>query len=381
MPVFIQLSKTDGKYHPMEVSILVEVFKLVVCLCAWSWQKRQDAKDHTSRVRDDGEMIDQFNFRSSLDYAFPAVMFQLGNNMVFFMMMVMDPVTFQLLSNVEILVVALLQRHWMHRILTPKQWLSLVLLVDGVISAELAGGKKVAKVGGGELGPAGIVQAVDSSTGAVTGDTLQHDMFIKYGMVVLIALMRAIGGVGSEYVLKKHSSDSITFQNAQIYAYGILANLVFLAFHYGCCDVSLSGLEHLWAESSISKAFWIALVVLNNSGQGLTIPVVFKYLNNIVKVYINSTALILTTLLSVYLFDFRVSGQFFLGTLTVLISAIIYSSEKAEVNDELEGTASPVRSPMQKHQVHHENFDEEEEYGGEERTLLTEMKSAVATSP
>merc|ERR1711871_1622821 len=213
MPVFIQLSKTDGKikYHPMEVSILVEIFKLVVCLCAWSWQKRQDAKDHTSRVRDDGEMIDQFNFRSSLDYAFPAVMFQLGNNMVFFMMMVMDPVTFQLLSNVEILVVALLQRHWMHRILTPKQWLSLVLLVDGVISAELAGGKKVAKVGGGELGPAGIVQAVDSSTGAVTGDTLQHDMFIKYGMVVLIALMRAIGGVGSEYVLKKHSSDSITF--------------------------------------------------------------------------------------------------------------------------------------------------------------------------
>jgi drug/metabolite transporter (DMT)-like permease len=222
----------------------------------------------------------------------------------------MDPVTFQLLSNAEILAVAVLHRYYLGKILTLKQWMSLILLIDGVVSAELAGSKKLSAAGASGVSSAGVVQAVDSTRGAFKGgaDDDFWENVTKYSMVLCVALLRAFGGVGSEVAMKS-TQDTLAFQNSHIYAWGVLSNIIFLAMHHGMMDVSLTGLEHLWHESSQNKGLWILLIVLNNSGQGLTVSVVFKYLNNIVKVYINSVALVLTTCISVYIFEFKVSGE------------------------------------------------------------------------
>ena len=75
-PVFIQLSKTDGKikYHPMEVSILVEMVKCAFSLASLQYARWQ--RGYEPEYGDNGVVLDQFDWKGSLPYLFPAFFYQ-----------------------------------------------------------------------------------------------------------------------------------------------------------------------------------------------------------------------------------------------------------------------------------------------------------------
>lgn len=66
------------------------------------------------------------------------------------------------------------------------------------------------------------------------------------------------------------------------------------------------------------------LVVANLAGTGLLVSWVMKYADSIVKVYATSMAMLVTMVLSIYLFNLVATLQLFLGILGASISLILY---------------------------------------------------------
>ena len=66
------------------------------------------------------------------------------------------------------------------------------------------------------------------------------------------------------------------------------------------------------------------LVVLQATG-GLLVAMVVKYADNILKGFATSLAIILSCIVSIYLFDFHLTLQFSVGTLLVMASVFLYS--------------------------------------------------------
>ena len=68
---------------------------------------------------------------------------------------------------------------------------------------------------------------------------------------------------------------------------------------------------------------WI-VIALQSFG-GIMIAVVIKYADNILKGFATSCAIVISCIMSIYLFDFKLSLLFTLGTTLVIISVYMYS--------------------------------------------------------
>ncbi|XXG42301.1 hypothetical protein AAC387_Pa01g2617 [Persea americana] len=66
------------------------------------------------------------------------------------------------------------------------------------------------------------------------------------------------------------------------------------------------------------------MVVLNLGSTGLLVSWLMKYADNIVKVYSTSMAMLLTMVLSIYLFSFKPTVQLFLGIIICMMSLHMY---------------------------------------------------------
>jgi UDP-sugar transporter A1/2/3 len=137
---------------------------------------------------------------------------------------------------------------------------------------------------------------------------------------VLSACLSAVAGVYTEFIMKKND-DSLYWQNMQLYAWGSIFNAAALTFR----DFKSGFQEGLWVFS-LSKGFNSAtyLLVLNFGCAGLFISWIMKFGDNIVKVYATSSAMLLTTLISAWLFGLQPTLQLLLGIVVAAISLQLY---------------------------------------------------------
>lgn len=70
-------------------------------------------------------------------------------------------------------------------------------------------------------------------------------------------------------------------------------------------------------------AFVWYLVILQAAG-GLIVAVVVKYADNILKGFATSVAILISCVVSMYLFDFVLTVQFSIGTMLVMASIFLY---------------------------------------------------------
>ncbi|KAH0457489.1 hypothetical protein IEQ34_012804 [Dendrobium chrysotoxum] len=71
--------------------------------------------------------------------------------------------------------------------------------------------------------------------------------------------------------------------------------------------------------------FITVCMILNHALSGIAVSMVMKFADNIVKVYATSVAMLLTGIVSVFLFGFNLSLAFFLGTTVVSVSVYLHS--------------------------------------------------------
>lgn len=135
------------------------------------------------------------------------------------------------------------------------------------------------------------------------------------------AFVSALAAIYTEWVMKRNS-DSLYWQNMQLYGFGVILNGVGLIIG----DIR-SGAGHwsLWPGHMFRGYNGVTfLLVANLAFSGLLVSWIMKFADSIVKVFATSMAMLVTTLVSVAAFGLQPSLQMILGMMTASISLILY---------------------------------------------------------
>ncbi|XVF44683.1 hypothetical protein PTKIN_Ptkin02bG0143900 [Pterospermum kingtungense] len=141
-------------------------------------------------------------------------------------------------------------------------------------------------------------------------------------MAIVMALLSGFAGVYTEAIIKKRPSRNINVQNFWLYIFGMAFNAVAILIQ-DFDAVMNKGFFHGYSIIT-------TLMILNHALSGIAVSMVMKYADNIVKVYATSVAMLLTAIVSVFLFGFHLTLAFFLGATVVSVSVYLHSAGKLQ---------------------------------------------------
>ncbi|KAL3159295.1 hypothetical protein ABBQ32_011251 [Trebouxia sp. C0010 RCD-2024] len=293
-PVLVHLSKNaQGRFsfNPVSISFLVEVVKTtfaIIMLIVYSRRKAGLPVFASLRI-----FLQQCSHNRLL--AVPAGLYSVNNYLKFAMQLYFKPTTAKMLSNLKILVIALLMRFILKRHFTIWQWEALLLLMAGITVNQL------------------------SSCGA--SNSLAGNALIAASLYTLGSItIPSLASVYNEMALKRNMDTSVHIQNFYLYFFGVLFNLVGLALTVVLGHQSLPQLFQGHSKVTV-------LLVVNNALQGILSSFFFKYADTILKKYSSTMATIFTGLMSALLFGHALTINFCIGVTIVFISMHIFFSQ------------------------------------------------------
>lgn len=285
--ILTTLSQTNGRYRYDYATIpfLAEIFKLLVSsFLLWKECKSSSPPRMTTE------------WKTVRLFPIPSIIYLVHNNVQFATLTYVDPSTYQIMGNLKIVTTAILFRMFLRRKLSNLQWMAIVLLAVGTTTSQVKG------------------------CGEASCDSIFSAPIQGYMLGLLSACLSALAGVYTEYLMKKNN-DSLYWQNVQLYTFGAIFNMLRLIW-----DDFRVGFDNgpWWQRIFYGYNITTWLVVLNLGSTGLLVSWLMKYADNIVKVYSTSMAMLLTMILSVYLFSFKPTIQLFLGIVICMISLHMY---------------------------------------------------------
>lgn len=221
----------------------------------------------------------------------PALLYTLQNNLLFVSISNLDAATFQVSYQLKIFTTALLMVFMLRRSLTLVQWFALFLLFLGI----------------------SLVQVEN-----MTATTPKQDVNAFYGLISVVSACTLSGfaGVYFEKILKG-SEVSVWIRNIQLGVFGTFFGFLTMYFSDGN-DVMANGFFF-----GYNKMVWTAITV--QSAGGLIVALVVKHADNILKGFATSSAIVLSCIVSMLLFDFQLTILFALGSSLVIFSIFLYS--------------------------------------------------------
>mmetsp|Transcript_52444 Transcript_52444/g.166801 ORF Transcript_52444/g.166801 Transcript_52444/m.166801 type:complete len:327 (+) Transcript_52444:194-1174(+) len=267
-------SKTNGVYlyNFATVPLLSELCKFLVSLHLLMSDRRKDA----SKVNVTTDP------RTVATYLIPSIIYLVHNNVQFMTLKYVDPSTYQILGNLKIVTTGVMFRVFLKRRLSKLQWIALMLLMVGATTSQVSG------CGGGTF------------SAPIEG----------YMLGLLSAFLSALAAVYTEYIMKRND-DSLYWQNMQLYGFGVLFNALRLTFD----DINNGFNKGAWPFTMFDGYDAITvLVVCNLAFTGLLVSWVMKYADSIVKVYSTSMAMLVTMVVSIFLFGISPNMQLGRGT-------------------------------------------------------------------
>ncbi|CAA3013995.1 CMP-sialic acid transporter 1 [Olea europaea subsp. europaea] len=294
--ILTTLSQSNGgyKYDYATVPFLAEVYKLIVsAVLLWRECKRSPPPKMTTE------------WKSVRLYPIPSIIYLIHNNVQFATLTYVDTSTYQIMGNLKIVTTGILFRLFLKRKLSNLQWMAIVLLAVGTTTSQVKG------------------------CGESSCDSLFSSPIQGYMLGILSACLSALAGVYTEFLMKKNN-DSLYWQNVQLYTFGAIFNLARLVL-----DDFRSGFEKgpWWQRLFNGYSITTWMVVLNLGSTGLLVSWLMKYADNIVKVYSTSMAMLMTMVLSVFLFNFKPTVQLFLGIIVCMMSLHMYFAPPSTLVD------------------------------------------------
>jgi probable UDP-sugar transporter A4 len=135
---------------------------------------------------------------------------------------------------------------------------------------------------------------------------------IGISMILIYCTISGFAGVYNEWILKKYYSESLHLQNIYLYSYGSLLNLIYSLFKIKSFDL-LKG---------FSKYTW--LIIISQSLNGLFMSVVIKHTSNIIRLFVISFSLVVTTVLSIIIFNLTLNYYFFISFVSMIFALYLY---------------------------------------------------------
>lgn len=151
------------------------------------------------------------------------------------------------------------------------------------------------------------------------------EMYIHPIGIPLIAIyctLSGLAGVYNEWILKKFYSESLHLQNIYLYSYGTLLN-----FSPAFSSSILSFGSDRFVNPFRGFSIYTWLIVITQALNGLFMSIVIKHSSNIIRLFVISFSLIVTAILSIFIFHISFNIYFFISFLTMVSSLSLYYSK------------------------------------------------------
>ncbi|XP_039690442.1 CMP-sialic acid transporter 4 isoform X2 [Medicago truncatula] len=286
--ILIVWSKRAGKYDysVTTANFLVETLKCAISIIALASAWRTEGVTEQNKLT--------ASLKEVIVYPIPAALYLFKNLLQYYIFAYVDAPGYQILKNLNIITTGVLYRIILKKKLSEIQWAAFVLLTAGCTTAQL-----------------------NSNSDHVLQTPVQG-----WVMAIVMALLSGFAGVYTEAIIKKRPSQNINVQNFWLYVFGMGFNAVAILVQDFDAVVN-KGFFH-------GYSFITFLMIFNHALSGIAVSMVMKYADNIVKVYSTSVAMLLTAVVSVFLFGFHLSLAFFLGTIVVSVSIYLHSAGKMQ---------------------------------------------------
>ncbi|KAL9667412.1 hypothetical protein QQ045_001769 [Rhodiola kirilowii] len=301
-PILVYMSKVDGKFNfsPISVNFLTEAAKVIFAIVMLLIQARNQ-KVGENPLLSISTLVQAA--RNNVLLAVPAFLYAINNYLKFTMQLYFNPATVKMLSNLKVLVIALLLKIMMRRKFSVIQWEALALLLIGISVNQLR-----------SLPEGTTALGLPVATGA-------------YIYTVIFVTVPSLASVFNEYALKSQYDTSIYLQNVFLYGYGAIFNFL------GILGMAVfKGPDHFDILRWHSKP--IMFLIANNAAQGILSSFFFKYADAILKKYSSTVATIFTGIASAALFGHTLTVNFVLGISIVFISMHQFFSSLSKAKDE-----------------------------------------------
>ncbi|GJN02499.1 hypothetical protein PR202_ga19858 [Eleusine coracana subsp. coracana] len=301
-PILVFMSKVDGKFQfsPISVNFLTEVTKVIFAIVMLIIQSRKQKVGEKPLLSLSTFMQAA---RNNVLLAIPALLYGINNYLKFIMQLYFNPATVKMLSNLKVLVIAVLLKIIMRRKFSIIQWEALALLLIGISVNQLRS----------------VPEGTNSFGLPVTT--------IAYIYTLIFVTVPSLASVYNEYALKSQFDTSIYLQNLFLYGYGAIFNFLGILG-----TVVFQGPESFDILRGHSRA--TIFLICNNAAQGILSSFFFKYADTILKKYSSTVATIFTGLASAVFLGQPLTVNFLLGISIVFISMHQFFSPLAKVQDE-----------------------------------------------
>jgi len=285
------------KYQPSAVVFCAELLKLILSF-AMACKTGVVTKDFIQKHFIEDKDLWKFSV--------PAIIYFCTNNLEFYCLIYLNTPTFMIFQQMKILTTGVIFRIVFKKKLTYLQWVALFLLTLGTMTSQL------------------------SSENEFKVNT--WGLFWEMVMCTLSAL----AGVANEFLLKKvGSTDSIHIQNMKLYIFGVIANFLEFARSGTPVGSMFQGMDHI-----------VFMIVLVTAFNGLAISAVMKYANVIVKTISTSLSLLLSAVISLWLFHFKPTITLFDGIFIIFCAIYCYNYESTLSSSHSSGGPSlPTHNP------------------------------------
>lgn len=313
----MRAAKTQPEKFSNAVAVTVsEILKFFTCL-VFLWYEDNFCLDRTIQsIR--VNILN--NYMDTLKVAVPSLVYYIQNNLLYVASTHLDAATGQVIYQLKILTTAIFSVTMLGKRLTKIQWLSLVILFLGVALIERLAVSEPNNID--KISTTNDLNTNNSHHSEAVPRAIvpkDHENPTIGFMAVLIACcLSGFAGVYFEKILK-NSNVSLWIRNIQ---------LSFLSIPFGLFQVFIIDYADL-SEEGFWKGFtpltWLC-ILLQVQG-GLLVALVVKFANNILKGFATSLAIVISTLASIFLFQFQLTPGFMLGASLVIGSVMMYSKQ------------------------------------------------------
>ncbi|CEP19395.1 hypothetical protein [Parasitella parasitica] len=278
---------------------LAEVLKIIACLLVMRHQQGSWNR-FSAMVRN--EIL--YRPAETLKMLIPSGLYALQNNLLYVALSNLEAATFQVTYQMKIMSTAVFSVVLLGKSLSRDKWLALFLLMIGVTLVQSQS--------------MSASSASTATTASAKDEILMapQNPFIGFMAVITSCVSSGFAGCYFEKILKT-SDTSMWVRNIQLGISGALFSLVGM-FAYDIQPIMEGGL--------LQGYDWLTWVVVANQALGgLLVAIVVKYADNILKGFATSLSIIVSGIISIYLFNFQPSGVFIVGAMIVMSSSYLYS--------------------------------------------------------
>ncbi|KAI8059536.1 nucleotide-sugar transporter-domain-containing protein [Gongronella butleri] len=300
----------DGLYFASTAVVMTELVKMMVCMAMLRRQQPHVALPQL--------IYSSIYTKDTLWMLIPAGLYAIQNNLLYIALSHLEAATFQVTYQLKILSTALCSMLLLQTRLETRQWLALVFLMIGVALVQWA--PIDARADDAQLDASSSFEKAAAAPAAENVSSSWTGLIA----VLLSCVSSGFAGCYFEMILKKRSArTSLWGRNMQL---GV-CTLVFAMFAMFANDgarIARHGFFYSYRGTT-----W--LVIANQALGGISVSMVMKYADNILKAFATSVSIIVSSLLEVILFDFRPNVSFLLGTALVLAATYLYGLPTATI--------------------------------------------------